>query len=48
MAMALFVVGNIFRGIIAVELMQVLQMIYFSVSLVNSVPATMLPCAGLS
>jgi hypothetical protein len=40
--------GFVFRGLIGIELLNVIQMIYFVVSLLTSVPAPIVPFAQLS
>jgi hypothetical protein len=47
-ALFLMVIGLAFRGLIGIELLNTMQMAYFSVSLLSNVPATMTPFAQLS
>jgi hypothetical protein len=47
-ALFLMVIGLAFRGLIGIELLNIIQMAYFSVSLLTNVPATMIPFAQLS
>jgi divalent metal cation (Fe/Co/Zn/Cd) transporter len=47
-ALFLMVVGLAFGGLIGIELLNVMQMAYFLVSLLTNVPATMIPFAQLS